>query len=179
LLTHAGETASTAAFEPVAPSGLGSVSPAKTQAGAEEMSTPSNIVQQLLRDEGTILHAYQDSEGYWTIGTGICIDKRVGCGITDAENLYLLNNRITLTTQAICAEWPWAAQLDPVRLAVMVNMAFEMGTEGLSEFHNFLAAMEAGDWPQAGAEMLDSLWAKEVPERAGRLAKQVVSGGWK
>jgi spore germination cell wall hydrolase CwlJ-like protein len=38
LLTHAGETASTAAFEPVSPSGLGSVSPAKTQAGAEEMT---------------------------------------------------------------------------------------------------------------------------------------------
>ena len=140
--------------------------------------TPANIADQLVRDEGEVLHVYFDSEGYATIGVGRMIDQRKGGGITHEESRYLLDNDIIAVTSDVLLEWPWAAQLDPVRFAVLQNMAFNMGIEGLCQFYHFLAAMQAGDWPQAGAEMLDSKWAKQVPERAGRLAKQVITGNW-
>ena len=45
-----------------------------------------NIREQLHRDEGFIDHAYQDQLGYWTIGIGTCIDRRVvGDGISLEE----------------------------------------------------------------------------------------------
>ncbi len=50
------------------------------------MTLAQSITQQLRRDEGEVLHAYQDSLGYWTIGIGVLIDKRKGGGITKAES---------------------------------------------------------------------------------------------
>ena len=137
-----------------------------------------NLISQLMRDEGTILHAYKDSEGYWTIGSGICIDALMGCGITASENQYLLGNRVMLATQEILDEWPWASTLDTVRFGAMVNMAFNMGIKRLAGFVKFLAYMENEEWPQAAAEMLDSVWAKQVGARSERLAKQVILGTW-
>ena len=43
--------------------------------------------EQLKRDEGEILHAYQDHLGFWTIGIGILIDKR---GMTEEAAYQLL-----------------------------------------------------------------------------------------
>lgn len=34
------------------------------------------LKKQLIRDEGDVPYAYQDSLGYWTIGAGFLIDKR-------------------------------------------------------------------------------------------------------
>jgi lysozyme len=138
----------------------------------------SSLIEQLKRDEGTILHAYKDSRGFWTVGTGICIDSRVWCGITDAENELLLGNRIAIATALLQTRHRWTTQLDPVRLGVLQNMEFNLGAAGLDEFVKFLDYMQAEKWPQAAGEMLDSVWAKQVPERAGRLAKQIILGVW-
>jgi lysozyme len=46
----------------------------------------ANIAEQLRRDEGEVLHAYQDKYGYWTIGVGRLIDARKGGGISVEES---------------------------------------------------------------------------------------------
>ena len=40
-------------------------------------------------------------------------------------------------------------------------------------FKKFLAAMEAEDWEEAGKQMLDSRWAKQVGVRAERLRDRI------
>ena len=143
---------------------------------------PTNLEEQLVRDEGEVLHAYQDSEGYTTVGVGTCIDPRAGCGITREESRYLLNNRIQIAGNAIRIYLPWVLPVletkDPVRFAALVNMVFNMGIEHLLQFKNFLEALRAGDYKTAAAEMLDSLWARQVGERAKRLALQMETGNW-
>ena len=70
---------------------------------------------------------------------------------------------------------PWWRALDPVRQRVMMNMAFNMQGKLLG-FRNFLAAAQRRDWSTASAEMLDSLWARQVGDRAKRLASMMRSG---
>ncbi len=137
-----------------------------------------NIRDQLIRDEGTVLYAYADSLGYLTIGTGRLIDKRRGGGISQTEADYLLDNDIRQKRAQVIARWPWVESLDPVRQAVLVNMAFQLGVDGLATFVNTLGLVKAGNYAAASTNMLASKWAQQTPARAQRLAKQMQTGVW-
>lgn len=136
----------------------------------------NSLVDQLRRDEGEVLHAYQDSKGYWTIGVGICIDGRIGCGITSEESAYLLQRRIDSTTTALQQNLPWFSGLDPIRQEALINATFNMGIGHLLGFHNTLTLLQQSNWDAAAQEMLNSTWAKEVPARAQHLAQQIKTG---
>jgi lysozyme len=70
---------------------------------------------------------------------------------------------------------PWWRDLDDVRQRALINMAFNLRARLLG-FTNTLAAIQASDWQKAHDEMLDSLWAKQVGERAQRLASMILTG---
>lgn len=74
--------------------------------------------------------------------------------------------------------FPWYARLDPVRQAVVWSMCFQMGINRLRLFKKALAAMRDGRWATAAAEMWDSAWAKQTPDRARRAARQMETGEW-
>jgi lysozyme len=137
-----------------------------------------DIFEQLRRDEDEVLYAYPDSEGYLTIGVGILIDKRKGGGITKAESWYLLANRVKKAEDELQAALPWMDHLDEARRGLLVNMTFNLGIAGVLGFKHMLAAIEAGDYPRAAAEMRNSTWHKQVGDRAERLAKQMETGVW-
>lgn len=134
--------------------------------------------RQLQRDEGTVLHAYQDHLGYWTIGTGRLIDKRKGGGLSADEADYLLNNDIKRVAAEVLAALPWVENLGQARQCVLFAMAFQMGTAGLLKFVSTLKLVQAGDFTGASCQMLRSMWARQTPERAKRLAAQMKTGEW-
>ena len=72
----------------------------------------SRLLAQLKRQEGEVLHAYEDSMGYWTIGVGRLIDERRGGGISPEESQYLLSNDVTRTQASVAARFAWYAALD-------------------------------------------------------------------
>jgi len=136
------------------------------------------LVTQLRRDEGEVLHAYEDHLGFLTIGIGRLIDKRKGGGISSEEAAYLLNNDIDTRIKALERALPWFSRLDDARKGVLVNMAFQLGVDGLLAFKNTLKEVEAGNYSKASEMMLMSKWATQTPERAQRLAKQMRTGEW-
>lgn len=137
-----------------------------------------NLQKQLMRDEGFEPHAYTDSLGFLTIGCGRLIDSRRGGGISKDEAMYLLNNDIANRVDALRYHIPWINDLDEARAGVLINMAFQLGVYGLLGFKNALAYVEDGDYVGAAYEMLDSRWARQTPERAARLAKQMITCEW-
>jgi len=143
------------------------------------MTAPNNTVDQLKRDEDTVLHVYRDSKGYWTIGTGILVDQRRGGGLLPEENEFILANRIKLKRAELIKRLPWVTGLDDVRFAALLNMAFQMGIDGLLAFKNSLKLISVGMYDKAEAELLESKWAKlDSPNRAKRIAKQIRTGEW-
>lgn len=134
-----------------------------------------DVLDQVRRDEGLRLHPYVDTVGKTTIGYGRnLVDK----GISTDEANVLLKNDVDEVAALLRNRLPWFEALDDVRQAVLVNMCFNMGFGGLEEFTKFLAAAAQGRWSDAKAEMLDSAWAKQVGERANRLATQIETGVW-
>lgn len=138
----------------------------------------AELTKQLRRDEDEILHAYPDHLGYLTIGVGRLIDKRKGGGITEEESAYLLSNDIDKREAELLRRAPWMANLDQVRFGALLNMAFQMGVDGLLGFKNTLAMVREGDYEGASEGMLNSLWARQTPERAKRISKQMKTGVW-
>lgn len=138
----------------------------------------SRLRQQLRAEEGVVPHAYQDHLGYWTIGVGRLIDKRKGGRLRDDEIDLLLDNDIAEKTAEVRAALPWFDRLNEARQAVLIGMAFQMGTEGLLKFRQTLAAIRDERYAHAANLMLQSLWAKQTPARARRMARQMETGEW-
>ena len=137
-----------------------------------------NLKEQLKRDEGVVRYAYEDTLGYLTIGVGRLIDDRRGGGLSPSEIDYLLNNDIAEKTAQVLEALPWAKDLTEPRLAVLINMAFQMGLRGLLGFPGMLGAVRTGDYKAAAEHMLDSKWEQQTSTRAHRLADQMESGEW-
>ena len=137
-----------------------------------------DLIKQLRRDEGEVLSAYQDHLGFWTIGVGRLIDKRKGGGLSPEESAFLLNNDVDTRIKALEDAFPWFKGMDEARKGVLVNMSFQMGVNGLKALKNTLASVANGLYEKAAAQMLDSLWATQTPERAKRLSEQMSKGEW-
>lgn len=130
------------------------------------------LTKNLIADEGLRLKPYTDTVGKLTIGVGRNLDDE---GITTQEALYLLNNDIQRIEKEL-APLPNFSQLSGPRQRVITEMAFNMGFEGVMEFKEMWKAIQNQDWEGTANAMLDSLWAKEVGQRAVRLATSMRTG---
>lgn len=138
----------------------------------------NELTVQLRRDEGEVLHEYRDDLGYSTIGIGRLIDARKNGGITREESAYLLRNDMAKVDRQIQEKLPWAVTLSEPRRGVLMNMAFQLGIDGLMHFANTLVMIEQGEYAKAADAMLVSNWARQTPERAKRLAQQMRVDAW-
>jgi len=141
-------------------------------------SNTVDLKQQLLREEGSESCAYQDTLGFWTIGVGRLIDPKKGGGLSQDEIEYLLDNDIKKITEKVHKFLPWVSKLNEPCQSVLLQMTFQMGLRGLLGFKRTLGSIEDGQFAEAAAEMLESKWAKQTPERANRLATQMETGEW-
>lgn len=137
----------------------------------------AGTIADLKDDEGTILHAYTDSLGYWTIGTGRLIDQRRGGGISLEESDLLLSHDIEGRVAILLAQYPWFALLDPIRQSAFVNLAFNLGVDGLAKFKNTLAAASRGEWAGVARGLKASLWYEQVQtSRSARIIRMLTYG---
>lgn len=135
----------------------------------------AKLREQLMRHEGLRLRMYRDTVGKLTIGYGRNLEDR---GISEHEAAYLLSGDIQDATLGLIGQYPWFLDLDPVRQAVLINMAFNMGLTTLAGFSRTLAAVARADYADAADRMLQSKWATQVGARAVELAEQMRSGAW-
>lgn len=146
-----------------------------------------DILAWLTRHEGKKYVVYDDAtgkpitkgsvvQGHPTIGTGRALDVH---GINEAERVDMLNHDVAAATAACVAIFgDLFSTIDPARQVALIDMAFELGQGGLSEFHDVIAAVKTGDWVTAAAEALASKWATQVAVRAKEDAALLVSCAW-
>lgn len=145
----------------------------------------------MLRNEEGVKHQpYQDHLGYWTIGVGHLTDERKGGSLpewaqaeldrtgrlSDASVDKLLEDDIIKVVNQLEDKIWWSVNLDPVRYTVLLDMAFQMGINGLLGFKNTLAMIENDDYDRAADGMLNSLWARQTPNRAKRRSDEMRTG---
>lgn len=134
----------------------------------------SKLRADLIRDEGEVLHAYEDHLGYMTIGYGRLIDKRRGGGISKQEALMMLDNDIIRVIDELKEKTGFGEHPEAVQHA-LVNMGFQLGVNGLLGFKKMWAHLANHDYAAAADEALDSRWAQQTPERAERVTDLIRS----
>ena len=131
-----------------------------------------NIVKQLKLHEGFRKYPYEDTEGYLTIGIGRNLDAK---GITEEEAIYMLENDVEQVVSQLQG-YEWFNKLDTIRQKVIVDMAFNLGVNGLLSFKNMIQAIKENNYHEASQEMEDSKWAEQVGQRADRLSEMMETG---
>lgn len=140
------------------------------------MIDKDRLIQDLIRDEGVVLHAYQDSLGFWTIGIGRLIDPRSGGRITKEEAIYLLNNDIERKEKEFYERYPHFKTFNEARQRALLNMYFNLGANRFAEFKKMITALKNNEFQEAARQALNSLWAKQVGKRAVRIATTISKG---
>jgi lysozyme len=125
-------------------------------------------MKDLINDEGLKLKLYRDTVGKMTVGVGRNIEDR---GISEDEALYMLGNDISIVLRDLDAVIPEWRALDEPRARALANMCFQLGRVRFCQFTKMLDAIRKHDFAEAGREARDSLWYKQVPNRADRVIK--------
>jgi lysozyme len=143
------------------------------------------VLALISKHEGCVLTVYKDQFGNDTIGVGHNLITPLPLGwsspITPAQAQQLLAIDVSKVWNELNSSLSWFAELDsddPERSAVLQDMAFNMGVADLLTFKTFLSLMSAGEYDKAAADVLNTLWAKQVPTRAAEDAQMLVSGNW-
>ena len=128
------------------------------------------LIERVGVNEGFREKPYKCSEGVWTIGHGLT-------WITEEESLHILAGRISQLHLKLEDKFDWYDGLPPEIKGVVIECCYQMGVKGWSNFRKAIANMKECNWKGAADEMLDSLWAKQTPNRAKRLASIVRDHG--
>lgn len=114
--------------------------------------------------------------GPWTVGYGFTHGVTPDTSITleeADEKLYaeILDHSYGL--DKLVPNWGMAPL---VVQSVLVNLIFNLGEAGLAKFKNTLKLINAGDYVRASANLIQSLWYKQVGGRAIELTARLATG---
>ena len=158
------------------------------------------LEDQLILHEGLRLEVYKCPAGFWTVGvgrnleskglTGVeqkfifgrdgmskqeVIERLKEQGITKDQAMWIMANDISECVKDL-KTFDWFDKLDDIRAKVVVDMRFNLGAGGFRQFKKMIAALAAGDYKQAAAEMVNSKWYHQVGNRGKRLVRMMESG---
>mgnify|MGYP003648162990 FL=1 len=130
------------------------------------------MIRELLkRQEGLRLHPYRDN-GNLSIGFG---RNLTSLGITEAEAEMLLDADIERVEEEM-RTYDYFSNLSPERQAAVMSLGYNLGATRYALFINHHSAMAAGDFEEAAKNIYpDSLYAKQVPNRAKEIAEIILT----
>ena len=134
------------------------------------------VRKQLEIDEGVVYEIYNDHLGYPTFGIGHLVrktDPEYGLMVGDSVSKERVQEAFEADLTVACNEcsilyYDWHKFPDEVQ-EILVNMMFNLGRPRLSKFRNMKKALDKRDWKLAAVEGRDSLWYRQVSNRAERL----------
>lgn len=104
-----------------------------------------------------------DPEYNQPVGTPVSADRVTECFDRDIESVIEDCNRL----------YPQFDSLPEDCQLIIANMMFNLGLPTLSKFKNMKKHVDEEDWEMAAAEMENSRWARQLPNRSGRLIERM------
>jgi len=134
----------------------------------------AKVQEMLIAHEGLKFKPYVCSAGKTSIGVGRNLTDK---GISHAEVMLMLHNDIDEAERDLSGrifqgkfyEFP-----EPVQ-HVLIDLRFNLGYSGFRKFKKMIQAVRDRDWPEMIVQMRESIWFKQVPNRAKNLIKMVES----
>ena len=125
------------------------------------------LLNSIVNNEGFSGMPYNDSLGIPTIGYGTKLP------ITEEEAKLILKYRLDKKIEELTSYKPEVKSMPFDVQNVLYEMSYQLGVGGLLKFKKMWEALNAESYVKAADEMLDSKWARQTPNRAGKLAEIV------
>lgn len=122
------------------------------------------LIEKIKESEGFSGVVYKDTEGFDTIGYGTKLP------LSEKECEVLLEMRLKDKIKELEQREPFINSLPIEKQEVIAEMCYQMGVSGVLAFKRMWAALKKANYALAAAEMLDSRWAKQTPNRAKKLS---------
>ena len=142
--------------------------------------TFNEMTEEIKADEGVVNEVYLDHLGLPTVGVGHLIRDHdpeygldVGTQVGEERVAELFESDLYTCVAETKLLYPQFEELPAEAQKILCNMMFNMGRPRLSRFHKMKKAVDSSDWKEAANQMLDSKWAKQVPNRANRLIERM------
>ena len=140
--------------------------------------------EELKTDEGCKYEIYLDHLGLPTFGIGHLVTERdpeyqkeVGTVVDEIRVNEVFEQDIQVTVDECKILFvDWTNLPEEVKL-ITANMMFNMGRPRLSKFKKMIQAIKDENWYEAGNQMQDSRWYKQVTNRADRLISRMKAIG--
>tara|TARA_Y100000401_G_scaffold103907_1_gene95279 strand:- start:8 stop:430 length:423 start_codon:yes stop_codon:yes gene_type:complete len=126
-----------------------------------------DLLEKIKHHEGFVEHVYDDSLGIPTIGYGFAIKDLI---LDEDIAEEILIRKLEKLQKNANSRFKWLEDMPQEVQEVVINMCYQLGINGVSKFRKAISAMQEGDWEEAADEMLDSLWARQTPNRAKELS---------
>ena len=131
-----------------------------------------SLINKIKEHEGYRASVYQCTEGFDTIGYGFAIkDLKLS---EDVCNI-ILTDKLNKLQLDISNKFEWFDDSPVLVKDVVTNMCYQLGLTGFSKFKKTIYYLETEQYEEASLECLDSLWAKQTPNRAKELSEQLAS----
>lgn len=137
------------------------------------MNMEKELRTRLELDEGLLRFPYVDTVGKVTIGIG---RNLTDVGVSGQEIDFMYEHDVAAAKQVCANLFPEFYKLDAVRQIVLIDMAFNLGGMSFAGFRNTIALVNSGKFKEAATNMLKSKWARQVGDRALRLANMMRTG---
>ena len=129
-----------------------------------------SLIDDIKRHEGFSKTIYQDHLGKDTIGIGFLVaNLELDEDICDTIQKRLLTKK----ELQIQNRFGWYDDLPQEAKDIVCNMVYQLGLSGFSMFSRTIHYISDHNFKAAGVEMLDSLWAKQTPNRAKELSERM------
>ena len=140
--------------------------------GIESQRIVNSELAQLVMDEGYRSTPYLDSLGKLTIGFGHLVKPDEDfTKITPHNAVQMLRKDYANATEDVERRYDW---VDGDAKLVLVNLTYNLGSNGLSKFTKTIHYLKTEQYDLAAGELLTSVYAKQVPSRASRLASRIM-----
>lgn len=124
------------------------------------------LIDDIKQEEGFKGVVYKCTEGFDTIGYGTKLP------INEEEATLLLEYRLNKTRANLLSSL-YNYDLPNEVWDILLNMSYQLGVGGVLKFKKMLEALKNKDYVEASKQGMDSLWAKQTPQRAQRLMKRL------
>ena len=129
-----------------------------------------SLIESIKKHEGYVGVVYKDSLGIDTIGYGFAIkDLELDADVCD----IILERKLKALHDMIKIKFKWYGYMPQEIKDVIMEMCYQLGVGGFSKFKKTIAYLQNQQFHDASVEMLDSLWAKQTPNRAKELSNRV------
>ena len=129
-----------------------------------------SLIESIKKHEGYVGVVYKDSLGIDTIGYGFAIkDLELDADICD----IILERKLKALQDMIKIKFKWYGYMPQEIKDVVMEMCYQLGVGGFSKFKKTISYLQNQQFHDASVEMLDSLWAKQTPNRAKELSDRV------